>query len=181
MAAIFIMNTHEYWMKLALKEAEKALMENEIPIGAVLVKNDVLIMSAHNRTRQLNNSLAHAEKLMIDEIVASQKKFLNDYSLYVTIEPCLMCAGMIIWARIGKLIFGAYDQKAGAVGSVYNVLLDKSFNHHPKIISGVCEDQAKLLIQNFFQQRRKRRVAGVVERDGLENRCGFTSTQGSNP
>jgi len=141
-------------MELALQQARIALQEDEIPVGAVLVNDGVLVLADHNRTRQLAHPLAHAEKLIIDKILLSKIKYLQDYSLYVTLEPCLMCAGMLIWARLGTLVFGASDPKAGAVGSVYNVLQDKSFNHHPAVLRGVLETGCSALLKEFFQARR---------------------------
>jgi tRNA(adenine34) deaminase len=142
-------------MKLALEEANLARSEDEIPVGAVLVKGGELIATEHNRTRQLKDPLAHAEKLLIDKILASKIKYLQDYTLYVTLEPCLMCAGMMIWSRLGTLVYGASDPKAGAVGSIYNVLADKSFNHHPRVLRGVLEADCAALLRDFFQSRRQ--------------------------
>ncbi len=146
---------HTAWMRLALDEARRAVSENEIPVGAVLVKDGELVAAQHNRTRQQADPLAHAEKLLIDKILASKIKYLQDYTLYVTLEPCLMCAGMMIWSRLGTLVFGAADPKAGAVGSIYNVLADKSFNHHPRIVRGVLEAECSALLRDFFQSRRQ--------------------------
>ncbi|NLH92712.1 MAG: nucleoside deaminase [Candidatus Cloacimonetes bacterium] len=146
---------HSAWMKLALGEANLARSEDEIPVGAVLVKGGELIAAEHNRTRQLKDPLAHAEKLLIDKILASKIKYLQDYTLYVTLEPCLMCAGMMIWSRLGTLVYGASDPKAGAVGSIYNVLADKSFNHHPRVLRGVLEADCAALLRVFFQSRRQ--------------------------
>jgi len=146
---------HTAWMKLALEEANLARSEDEIPVGAVLVKGGELIAAEHNRTRQLKDPLAHAEKLLIDKILASKIKYLQDYTLYVTLEPCLMCAGMMIWSRLGTLVYGASDPKAGAVGSIYNVLADKSFNHHPRVLRGVLEADCAALLRDFFQSRRQ--------------------------
>lgn len=146
---------HSAWMKLALEEANLACSEDEIPVGAVLVKGGELIAAEHNRTRQLKDPLAHAEKLLIDKILASKIKYLQDYTLYVTLEPCLMCAGMMIWSRLGTLVYGASDPKAGAVGSIYNVLADKSFNHHPRVLRGVLEADCAALLRVFFQSRRQ--------------------------
>jgi tRNA(adenine34) deaminase len=146
---------HSAWMKLALEEANLARSEDEIPVGAVLVKGGELIAAEHNRTRQLKDPLAHAEKLLIDKILASKIKYLQDYTLYVTLEPCLMCAGMMIWSRLGTLVYGASDPKAGAVGSIYNVLADKSFNHHPRVLRGVLEADCAALLRVFFQSRRQ--------------------------
>lgn len=148
-------SVHNIWMELALQEARKAALENEIPVGAVLVKDGSLVAAEHNRTRQYSDPLAHAEKLLIDKILASKIKYLQEYTLYVSLEPCLMCAGMMIWSRLGTLVFGASDPKAGAVGSIYNVLADKSFNHHPAVVRGVLEADCAGLLKEFFQKRRR--------------------------
>ena len=146
--------SNEYWMNYALEQARLALQEDEVPIGAVLVKDNKIVATDHNRTRQTNNNLAHAEKLVIEQIVESGEKFLYDYTLYVTVEPCLMCAGAIIWSRVGKVVFGCYDPKAGAVGSIYNALLDKNFNHHPEVVSGILAQECSDLIVEFFKNKR---------------------------
>ncbi|MCB5223542.1 MAG: nucleoside deaminase [Candidatus Cloacimonetes bacterium] len=148
------LQNHIYWMNLALDEARKAFEEDEIPVGAVLVKDDELIAVEHNRTRQLSDPLAHAEKLLIDKILRSKIKYLQNYRLYVTLEPCLMCAGTIILSRLGCLVFGASDPKSGAVGSIYNVLADKSLNHRPSVVRGVLEAECGGLLKSFFQKRR---------------------------
>ncbi len=148
------LESHVYWMKLALAEAQKAFEEDEIPVGAVLVKDDEIVIADHNRTRQLSDPLAHAEKLVIDKILRSKIKYLQDYRLYVTLEPCLMCAGSIILSRLGCLVFGASDPKSGAVGSLYNVLADKSLNHRPTVFRGVLEAECGSLLKSFFQNRR---------------------------
>ena len=145
---------HESFMQIALAEADLAASEGEIPVGAVLVRSGEIIMREHNRTKQLANPLAHAEKMIIDKICVSGAVYLYDYTMYVSLEPCLMCAGMMIWSRLGSLVFAAYDPKAGAVGSVYNVLKDKSFNHHPEVIGGVLQEQASALITGFFKAKR---------------------------
>lgn len=141
-------------MSIALEEARLAALEDEIPVGAVLVREGELVLRDHNRTRQLANPLAHAEKLLVDKILLSKIKYLQDYSLYVTLEPCLMCAGALIWSRIGRLVIGARDPKAGAVGSIYNVLTDKSFNHHPEIVRGVLEADSSAILKGFFARKR---------------------------
>lgn len=143
-----------HWMSIALEEARLAALEDEIPVGAVLVREGELVLRDHNRTRQLANPLAHAEKLLVDKILLSKIKYLQDYSLYVTLEPCLMCAGALIWSRIGRLVIGARDPKAGAVGSIYNVLTDKSFNHHPEIVRGVLEADSSAILKGFFARKR---------------------------
>ncbi|MFB3844135.1 MAG: nucleoside deaminase [Candidatus Cloacimonadaceae bacterium] len=143
-----------FFMSKALEEARIAFSEDEIPIGAVLVKQDEIVFSEHNKTRQMNNPLAHAEKLILDKILAQNAKYLNDYTLYVTLEPCVMCSGMMIWSRLGRLVFAAYDPKAGCVGSIYNVLKDKQFNHSPEICGGVMAEEAGNLLKDFFRNKR---------------------------
>jgi len=141
-------------MSIALEEARLAALEDEIPVGAVLVKDNELVLRYHNRTRQMSNPLAHAEKLLVDKILLSKIKYLQEYTLYVTLEPCLMCAGTLIWSRLGRLVMGARDPKAGAVGSIYNVLADKSFNHHPEIVRGVLEAECSARLKGFFARKR---------------------------
>lgn len=142
------------YMNEALAEARLAAAENEIPVGSVLVYDSNIVERNHNRTKQLANPLAHAEKLVIDKILASKAVYLYEYTLYVTLEPCLMCAGMLIASRIGRVVFGAYDPKTGVAGSIYNVFMDKSFNHHPELHGGVLADQCSALLTNFFRTRR---------------------------
>lgn len=148
------MKMHIEWMELALNEAKLAAREDEIPVGAVLVRGDELILADHNRTRQMQNPLAHAEKLIIDKITSSKIKYLQDYTLYVSLEPCLMCAGMMIWCRLGTLVMGAEEPKSGCAGSVYNVLRNKSFNHEVKIVRGILKAESAALLQDFFKSKR---------------------------
>jgi len=143
----------EYWMGIALSEARKAMQTDEIPVGAVLVKNNELILKNHNRTTQFYSPLAHAEMIILQEIQKTEK-FLTGYSLYVTLEPCLMCSGAIILSRLSKLVFGAFDPKTGVCGSVYNVLRDKHFNHHPELVSGVMQDECSKILKDFFKYKR---------------------------
>jgi len=145
---------NQYWMKFALQEAEKALEKDEIPVGAVLVKDGNLIISNHNRTRQNNNPTAHAEKLVIEEIIRKREKFLYDYTLFVTLEPCSMCAGMLILSKLGSLVYGARDPKSGAVGSLYNIPSDKQLNHNIEVVSGVLSQECGELLKRFFQSKR---------------------------
>jgi tRNA(adenine34) deaminase len=144
----------EYWMNITLEQAQLAFRENEVPIGALLVKDNNVIAANHNRTNQQNDPLAHAEKLVVEEVISNGEKFLHDYTLFVTVEPCLMCTGNIIWSRVGKVVFGCYDPKAGAVGSIYNALQDKSFNHNPEVVSGVLAEECSELITLFFKEKR---------------------------
>jgi len=145
---------YSYWIEFALQEAEIALSEDEIPVGAVLIKDNKLILRNHNRTRQLNDPTAHAEKLIITEIISQGEKYLNDYTLFVTLEPCTMCAGMLILAKLGVLVFGAYDPKSGAAGSLYNIPLDRQLNHNPQVIGGILDEKCGELLKEFFQAKR---------------------------
>ena len=150
------MDKYEVYMLEALKEAELAALEDEVPIGCVIVKDDQIIARAHNQRDKSNNPLGHAETLAIKKA----SEILNDWQLvgtelYVTIEPCLMCAGAIIQSRIGKVIYGAPDLKGGAFGSSLNVLDAKNINHRPEVIGGVLESECTAIIKNYFKSKRK--------------------------
>ena len=144
------------FMKLAIKEAKKAGQKAEVPVGAVLVaeSGDILSLS-HNQVITLADPTAHAE---ISALREAGKKVLNyrllGTTLYVTIEPCIMCMGAIVHARVARVVFGALDLKWGASGSLYNFAEDVRLNHRPKIIHGVCQDECRALIQEFFRSKR---------------------------
>ena len=143
-------------MKEALKEAELAALEDEVPIGCVIVCNDKIIARAHNQRETTNNPLGHAEMLAIKKA----SEIINDWQLvncelYVTIEPCIMCAGAIIQSRIKKVVYGAPDYKGGAFGSSINVLEAKDINHRPEIVNGVLEKECQEVIKNYFKSKRK--------------------------
>lgn len=142
-----------YWMGIALEEARKASVSDEIPVGAVVVKNSRLCSRNHNRTRELRNPLAHAEKLVIEEVLKIDK-YLYDYTLYVTLEPCLMCSGIIMSSRVGRVVYSAFDKKSGVCGSIYYVLKDKNFNHSPEVVYGVRELESSELLKKFFKSKR---------------------------
>jgi len=138
-------------MKLALKEAELAFNEDEVPIGAVVVCNNTVIAKAHNQTELLTYVTAHAEILAITGAQEYlQTKFLDKCTLYVTLEPCLMCAGALYWSRIGKVIFGAFDKKRG-----YSQLAEKALHPKTELETGGLEQEALTLLQDFFKQKRK--------------------------
>ena len=142
-------------MSLAIEEAQKAAEKGEVPIGAVVVKNGEVIARAHNLRENGGGATAHAEILAINE--ASQKEGgwrLSDCTLYVTLEPCPMCAGAIVNARVGRVVFGSHDPKAGAMGSVIN-LNAYPLNHKPEVTSGVLENECGKILSEFFTLKRK--------------------------
>jgi len=152
-----IQEAHEKYMKLALDEAKKAGQNGEVPIGAILVaEDDKILAAAHNSAVSLSDPSAHAEILALREAGYKLKNYrLLNTSLYVTVEPCIMCMGAIVHARLKRLVFGTYDPKWGAAGSLYNFAEDKRLNHITDIVSGVCEEECKSLIQEFFRKRRE--------------------------
>jgi tRNA(adenine34) deaminase len=147
---------HIELMKKALDEAEKARQKGEVPIGAVLLADRNRVIAAeHNRTITLNDPTAHAEVLALRSAAAKKGNYrLLNTILYVTVEPCPMCMGAIIHARVSRLVFGTRDPKWGAVGSLYNFAQDQRFNHRPEIIEGICRSECKKLMQNFFREKR---------------------------
>lgn len=150
------MPDHETYMKMALDYAETARDHDEVPIGAVLVaKTGEVLSSAFNQPISRSDPTAHAEILALREGARkiSNYRLLNT-TLYVTIEPCLMCMGAIIHARIKTVVFGAQDPKWGAAGSLYNFADNNRLNHRPEIVSGVCETSCRQLMQSFFSARR---------------------------
>lgn len=148
----------EYYMRLALEEAEKAYKIGEVPIGAVIVRNGEVVSKAHNLRERDKNATAHAEVLAIQKACENLGGWrLTNSTIYVTIEPCPMCAGAILQSRIDRLVIGAMDYKAGACGSLVNLLNDERFNHQTEIITGVLEEEASLLMKNFFRELRKKK------------------------
>ena len=149
------MNEDEKWMNLALKQARKAEEQGEVPVGAILVKDGLVIARAHNQPISTNNATAHAEIQLIKAAGKKLKNYrLTGTSLYVTLEPCAMCLGAIMHARIKRLIFGAYDPKTGVCVSSENLIEAKCFNHKINLVSGVLENESKQLLKNFFNSRR---------------------------
>ncbi len=147
----------EYYMGLALEEAKAAFLEGEVPIGAVIVRDGKVIARAHNLRELSKNAIAHAEILAIQRAC----DFLGGWrltrsTLYVTIEPCPMCAGAILQSRIERVVIGAMDAKAGACGSIVNLLNHSAFNHQSEIKTGVLEADCKKIMQDFFSQLRKK-------------------------
>ncbi len=147
---------HEHFMKMALEEAEAARSEDEVPIGAVIVASDRVIARAHNQREQLHDPTAHAEMIAITQAAeALQSWRLDGCTLYVTLEPCPMCAGAIVQARIPTVVYGATDPKAGAVHTLYNLLDDPRLNHRCLIVSDVLAEPCGAILTQFFQQQRR--------------------------
>ena len=143
------------FMEEALKEAETAASEGEVPVGAVIVRDGEIIARAHNMTEQAKDPTAHAEILAIRKAAAFLGGWrLTDCSMFVTVEPCSMCAGAIVWARIGRLYIGAMDPKAGACGSLYNIPQDSRLNHYVEIETGMMSDECSSLMKRFFRKLR---------------------------
>ena len=149
------MNEDEKWMSLALEQARKAEEEGEVPVGAILVKDDLLIAKAHNQPISTNDATAHAEIQLIRAAGRKLKNYrLTGTSLYVTLEPCAMCLGAIMHARVDRIVFGAHDPKTGVCGSSENLMDANCFNHKINLVSGVLENESKQLLKKFFISRR---------------------------
>lgn len=146
---------NEYWMKFAILEAEKAFEKNEVPVGAVVVYKDSIIGKGFNQVEMLKDPTAHAEMIALSAAASNlESKFLKNCTLFVTMEPCPMCAGAIVLSRIPKIVFGCFDPKMGAVGSLYNIAEDKRLNHKVHIDSGVLDDVCGSLLKDFFRKKR---------------------------
>ena len=149
-------NIKEYYMKQALKEAEKAYKKLEVPVGAVIVKDGKIISRAHNQKETKKDTTKHAEILAIQKASKKLQSWrLIDCEMYVTLEPCSMCAGAIINSRIKKVYIGTMDKKTGAVGSVYNLFKDYIFNHNVEVEKGLLKDDCEKILKNFFKDLRK--------------------------
>ncbi|KGF25976.1 MULTISPECIES: tRNA adenosine(34) deaminase TadA [Staphylococcus] len=155
------MANDEYYMKLAIEEAKKAQKLGEVPIGAIIVKNNEVIASAHNLRETAQLTTAHAEHIAIErasKVVGSWR--LEECKLYVTLEPCVMCAGAIVMSRIPKVVYGATDPKGGCSGSLMNLLEESRFNHRAEVIKGVLEQECGDLLRNFFRELRLKKSKG---------------------
>lgn len=145
-------------MREAFKEAEMAFGEDEVPVGAVIVHEDKIIARGHNQVERLKDPTAHAEIIAITSAANYLgTKWLNQASLYVTIEPCSMCAGALVLARIKNLYFGASDPKTGACGSVTNIVNHDKLNHRVKVIGGILKEECGVLLSEFFRKKRAKR------------------------
>lgn len=150
-----LLTNDRYWMKKALRQAEHAYEMGEVPVGAIVIKDEQIVGRGHNMVEKLRDPTAHAEMIAITAACETLgSKFLDGCTLYVTLEPCPMCAGAIVWARLSRLVFGAFDEKAGSTSTLYNIPQDPRLNHQVEMISGVEADQASALLQDFFRRRR---------------------------
>lgn len=146
---------HQDWMRVALIQAQMAFEQGEVPIGAVIVLNGQVIALAHNEREQKNDPTAHAEILVIQRAAKVLESWrLTDATLYVTLEPCPMCAGAIMQSRIKQLVYGAMDLKGGATGSVMNVLDYTLWNHRVDVVAGVLEEECSDILKSFFKRLR---------------------------
>jgi tRNA(adenine34) deaminase len=147
---------HDHFMRIALEEAEQALRENEVPVGAVIVDQGRVIARAHNQREQLRDPTAHAEMIAITQAAESRQSWrLDNCTLYVTLEPCPMCAGAILQARIPVLVYGATDPKAGAVDTLFHLLDDPRLNHRVQSVAGVLASPCGDILSRFFLEQRR--------------------------
>ena len=147
--------TDEFFMSEALKEAKHAFDKDEVPVGAVIVHEDNIIARAHNQRELLKDPTAHAEMIALTQAASHLDNWrLTGTTIYVTKEPCPMCAGAIMLSRIDKLIFATYDAKGGACGSVLNITNNDKLNHHVEVVTGILESESKSLLQEFFRKKR---------------------------
>jgi tRNA(adenine34) deaminase len=148
-------NLDEQYMRIAIDQAKVAEENGDVPIGAMIVHKDTIIAKAYNQREQLQDPTAHAEIIALTQAAAALENWhLNDCTIYVTLEPCCMCAGAIVLARIDRLVYGCDDPKAGAVKSLFNIVQDKRLNHRVEVTSDVLVNECGALLQRFFARRR---------------------------
>lgn len=149
------LHPHDYWMRLALNQARQAFEEEEVPVGAVIVRGDRVIAEAHNQREMLRDPTAHAEMIAITQAAEMLESWrLLDCVLYVTLEPCPMCAGAIVQARIPTVVYGTTDPKAGACHSLFQLTQDSRLNHQAAVLGGVLQEECRLILQEFFAMQR---------------------------
>lgn len=150
-----MISSDDAFMKEAFKEAVRAFEADEVPVGAVIVHKDIVIARAHNQVEMLKDPTAHAEMIAVTQACSTlSSKWLQDCTVYVTVEPCSMCAGALVLARISRLCIGAMDPKAGACGSVVNIACNNELNHRIDVVSGIQADVCGGIMTDFFQKKR---------------------------
>lgn len=148
---------HLRFMQQAFFLAEQAYEEKEVPVGALVVHEDGIIGKGYNQTERLNDPTAHAEMLAISAACSTLgQKYLSDCTLYVTLEPCPMCAGALVWSKVGTIVIGALDARAGSCGSVFNIAGSDQLNHKPEVLHGFMEQDCEWILKKFFQERRSK-------------------------
>jgi len=146
---------HDMYMMQALKLAEQAYQQGEVPVGALVVKGNVVIGKGYNQTEMLNDPTAHAEMIAISSACDTiSSKYLDGCTLYVTLEPCVMCTGALIWAKLDRVVFGAADEKSGACGTLFHLGSNQKLNHQAEIIQGVMEKECGDILKKFFKEKR---------------------------
>lgn len=162
-----IYSTHEAWMREALQRASRAEQIDEVPVGAIVVHNNRIVGEGWNQPISTHNPAAHAEMQAIQQAAKHLGNYrILDTTLYVTLEPCPMCAGLMVHARISRLVFGAYDNKTGCAGSVMNLVQNAQLNHQIEVIGGIEETACADLLSSFFQRRRKqKKLLKQLQRD----------------
>lgn len=153
----------EQYMRIAIDQAKIAEENGDVPIGAVIVHNNTIIAKAYNQREQLKDPTAHAEIIALTQAAAALENWhLTGCTMYVTLEPCPMCAGALVLARIDRLVYGCDDPKTGAVKSLYNIVTDGRLNHRLEVTGGVLADECAELLQQFFQKRREENTDGYI-------------------
>ncbi len=152
-----IWQQHQFFMTKAIELAEQAYKKDEVPVGAVVVKENKVIGKGYNQVESLGDATAHAEMIALSAAYETNgSKYLHGATLYVSLEPCVMCAGALIWSKIDRLVFGASDSKSGACGSLFNIHNNPLLNHRFEVIQGILEADAENLLKRFFAKKRKK-------------------------
>lgn len=151
-----IMNEDEFYMTKALRLANEAAERDEVPVGAIIVQRGRIIGQGSNQTEQLNDVTAHAEMIALTAAFQTLgKKYLQGCTMYVTLEPCMMCAGALVWSKIDRVVIGALDERAGGCGSAFNIASNRRLNHQAEIQYGILEKECSGILKEFFQKKRK--------------------------
>lgn len=150
------MKEDEFYMNKALRLANEASERGEVPVGAIIIKGNRVVGQGRNQTEQLNDVTAHAEMIALTAAFQTLgQKYLQGCTLYVTLEPCMMCAGAIVWSKLDRVVIGALDERSGGCGSAFNIAANQRLNHQAEIQYGVLEDECSRILKQFFQKKRK--------------------------